>query len=428
MSQPSIQPAARPPATPPAGARPPAPKGPPPRTPEESDREFMSDARAAVMRDARPLTLAVLYCTAIFLVIAVGWASWATLDEVVVGTGKVIPSSQIQVIQNLEGGILAELTVAEGQVVNKDQVLLRIDDTRFTSSYREAQVKRLALLASIARLTAETQGTPLSFPREVVKASPHLVRSETALYQSRRRAVNETVAGLKRSYELASRELKMSESLVPMGAISEVEILRLRRQVNELQTNIDERTNRYRAEAGEELAKNASELATLDESTVAMEDRVKRTVVRSPVRGIVKKLNFTTPGAVLQPGAPIMEIVPLEDTLLVEAQVRPDDIAFIHPGQAATVKLTAYDFSIYGGLKGNVELVSADSMLDDKKGVTYYKVLARTQSATLDFHGKALPIIPGMTAQVDILTGRKTVLDYLLKPVLKTRERAMRER
>jgi adhesin transport system membrane fusion protein len=318
--------------------------------------------------------------------------------------------------------------VREGQVVEKDQVLLRIDDTRFTSTFREAQVKRLSLLASSARLTAEARGAPLAFPRDVVKQAPELVRAETALYTSRRRAVEETVAGLKRSHELASRELKMSETLVPMGAISEVEILRLRRQVNELQTQIDERTNRYRAEAGEELSKHAAELATLGESSVAMEDRVKRTVVRSPVRGIVKTLSTQTLGAVIQPGASIMEIVPLEDTLLVEAQVRPEDIAFIHPGQPATVKVSAYDFSIYGSLPATVERLSADSLVDDKKGVTYYKIIARTTSATLSHQGKELPIIPGMTASVDILTGRKTVLDYLLKPVLKTRERAMRER
>lgn len=411
----------------PQPARPRGAKAPPP-TPEEADREFMSDARAAVMQDARPLALAVLYSTAFFLIVAVIWASWATLDEVVVGTGRIIPSSQIQVIQNLEGGILAELPVTEGQVVEKEQVLLRIDDTRFTSSYREAQVKRLSLLASIARLTAEARGGPLSFPREVAKQAPQLVRSEAALHASRRRAVDETVAGLKRSHELATRELRMSETLVPMGAISEVEILRLRRQVNELQTQIDERINRFRAEAGEELSRHVAELAGLDESSVAMEDRVKRTIVRSPVRGIVKTLHMRTLGAVIQPGASIMEIVPLEDTLLVEAQVRPEDIAFIHPGQPATVKVTAYDFSIYGSLPATVELLSADSLVDDKKGVSYYKVLARTKSATLSYQGKELPIIPGMTASVDILTGKKTVLDYLLKPVLKTRERAMRER
>jgi adhesin transport system membrane fusion protein len=380
------------------------------------------------MQESRPLARAVLLLTAFFIIVAVTWAAYATLDEVAIGTGRVIPSSQIQMIQNLEGGILAELEVAEGRVVEKDQVLLRIDDTRFTSTVREANVKRYSLLASIARLTAEAQGGALVFPPEVKREAPNLVRNETELHASRRRALNEAVAGLRRSHEFASRELAMSEPLVAKGAISEVEILRLRRQVNELQTNIDERRNRFRAEAGSELARHRAELAGLKESAVAMEDRVKRTVMRSPVRGIVKTIHITTPGAVIQPGANIMEIVPLEDSLLIEAQVRPDDIAFIHPGQGATVKVTAYDYSIYGGLPGTVEHVSADSLVDDKKGASFYKVLVRTKASNIDHHGKLLPIIPGMTASVDILTGKKTVLDYLLKPVLKARERALRER
>jgi adhesin transport system membrane fusion protein len=360
--------------------------------------------------------------------VALVWAAYATLDEVAIGTGRVIPSSQVQLIQNLEGGILAELAVTEGKLVEKDQVLLRIDDTRFTSTVREAQAKRLSLLASVARLTAEAKGGALVFPEEVRREAPHLARNESELYASRRRALNEAVAGLTRSHEFASRELAMSEPLVARGAISEVEVLRLRRQVNELQTGIDERRNRYRAEAGEELARHQAELAGLKESAVAMEDRVKRTVMRSPVRGIVKTVHITTLGAVIQPGASILEIVPLGDTLLIEAQVRPDDIAFIRPGQPATVKITAYDYSIYGGLPGRVEHVSADSTVDDKKGVSFYKVLVRTDTSNIDHHGKLLPIIPGMTASVDILTGKKTVLDYLLKPVLKARERAMRER
>jgi len=402
------------------------------RTPQyaadSADIEFMSDASAAVAQESRPIALAVLYLTALFFVAMLVWAALAKLDEVVVGTGRVVPSSQVQVIQNLEGGILAELSVEEGRVVDKDQVLVRIDDTRFTSSYRESQVKRLSLLASIARLSAEARGGQPSFPGEVAREAPRLVKRETELFVSHRRALDETVAGLTRSRDLARRELEMSEPLVARGAISEVEILRLRRQVNELQTNIDDRRNRFRMDAGDELAKLSAELATMDEAAVAMEDRVKRTLVRSPVRGVVKKLNFTTIGGVIQPGASILEIVPLEDNLLLEAQVRPDDIAFIHPGQAATVKITTYDYSIYGGLAGTVERVSADSLADEKKGVSYYKVLVRTQSATLEHHGKLLPIIPGMTASVDILTGKKTVLDYLLKPVLKARERALRER
>ena len=398
------------------------------RLPDRDDTRFMSEARAAIVRDSSPFSVAVLYLTALFLVAAIAWAANAVLDEVAVGVGRVVPSSQVQVIQNLEGGILSQLSVVEGQVVEKNQPLLRIDDTRFTSSYREAKVKRLSLLATIARLTAEAEGAPLVFPAEVRRAAPRLVKSETELFATRRRALEETIAGLKRSLDFATQEMKMTEPLVAQGAMSEVELLRLRRQVNEMQTSIDDRRNHFRATASEELTRTKNELDGLAEASVAMADRVKRTLVRSPVRGVVKKLNVTTIGAVIQPGASILEIVPLEDTLLIETQIRPDDIAFIHPGQSATVKVTAYDYSIYGGLPGVVALVSADSIVDEKKGVSFYKVLVRTNSASLEYQGKSLPIIPGMTASVDVLTGHKTVLDYLLKPVLKAHERALRER
>lgn len=394
----------------------------------DGDLEFMTDTRAAVSREPHLLASGVLYLTVIFLIVALVWAANAKLDEVAIGVGRVVPSSQVQVIQNLEGGILAELKVSEGQVVDKDQVLLRIDDTRFNATWREARSKRLSLLAAIARLTAEAQGGAPAYPPEVLREAPQVVKQESALHAQRRQTLDMTLAGLQRSHKLASQELAMSEPLVDKGAISEVELLRLRRQVNELQTNIDERRNRFRAEAGEELVKLKTELAGLAESTVAMADRVERTLVRAPVRGVVKKINTTTIGAVIQPGAAILEIVPVEDTLLIEAQVRPDDIAFIHPGQHATVKITAYDFSIYGGLPGTVEHVSADSIIDEKRGLSFYKMLVRTNSANLVHNGKPWPIIPGMTASVDVLTGQKTVLDYLLKPVLKSRERALRER
>ena len=398
------------------------------RVPDRTDMQFMSEVSASIVRETHPLSSAVLYLTAIFFAVAILWASDAVLDEFAIGPGRVIPSRQVQTIQNLEGGILAELVVTEGQIVEKDQRLLRIDDTRFTSSYREARVRRLALLATIARLTAEAHGRQPVFPKEVRRGAPHLVASETELFESRRRALEETLAGIKRSLELATQELKMSEPLVAQGALSEVEVLRLRRQVNELKTAIDDRRNRFVAQANEELAKTRNELAGLVEASVAVADRVKRTVVRSPVRGVVNKINMTTIGAVIQPGASIMEIVPLEDTLLIEAQIRPEDIAFIHPGQPATVKITAYDYSIYGGLPGKVTHVSADSLLDEKRGLSYYKALVRTEAASIQYQGKSLPIIPGMVATVDVLTGSKTVLDYLLKPVLKAREKALRER
>lgn len=398
------------------------------RVRDPGDTRFMSEVRAAITRESSPSSAAVLYLSTLFFLVAIVWAANATLDEVAVGPGRVIPSSHVQTIQNLEGGILAELAVTEGQIVEKDQMLVRIDDTRFTSSYREARVRRLALLATIARLTAEARGGQPVFPEEVRHAAPHFIHSETELFENRRRALEETLSGLRRSLDLASQELKMTEPLVAQGAISEVEVLRLRRQVNELKTAIDDRRNRFRAEANEELTRARNELAQLAEASIAMVDRVKRTIVRSPVRGVVKTIHATTIGAVIQPGANILEVVPIEDTLLIEAQIRPEDIAFVHPGQDATVKITAYDYSIYGGLKGKVTHVSADSLLDEKRGVTFYRVHVRTDTAVIQHQGRALPIIPGMVATVDILTGRKTVLDYLLKPVLKAREKALRER
>jgi membrane fusion protein, adhesin transport system len=398
------------------------------RLTSRDDTEFMSDPKAALLREPRSVAHLLLYTVIAFFAIALVWASRSKLDEVAVGQGKVIPSSHIQMIQNLEGGILAELMVTEGQPVKKDQVLLRLDDTRFVSSYREAQARYLALLASAARLTAESQGTALQFPEAVRKQRPDLVRIETELYESRRNALDASLVALKRSLDLADQELQMSEPLVDTGAISAVEVLRLRRQVNEIKASMDDRRNKFRADAHGELSKVRADLASMSESNVAAEDRVKRTTIRSPVNGIVKKVNMTTLGAVIQPGVDIMEVVPIEDTLLIEAQVKPDDIAFIHVGQDATVKITAYDFSIYGSLAGKVEYVSADAILDEKKGVSFYKILVRTNQNHLGTQEKPLPIIPGMTAQVDVLTGKKSVLDYLLKPILKARNQALRER
>ncbi|HEX6827827.1 MAG TPA: HlyD family type I secretion periplasmic adaptor subunit [Burkholderiales bacterium] len=392
------------------------------------DMDFTTDPKAAMLREPRSSAHYLMYLVIAFIVIGFVWAGRARLDEVAVGQGRVIPSSHVQLIQNLEGGILAELTVAEGQSVQKDQVLARIDDTRFVSSYREARARYLALLASAARLTAESQGTAPRFPEEVSKERPDLVRIETALYQSRREALEVGLAGLRRSLDLANRELEMSEPLVDKGAISAVEVLRLRRQVNEINAAIDDRSNRFRADAHGELSKVRADLAGLTESNVAAQDRVKRTVLRSPVNGVVKKINLTTVGAVIQPGIDIMEVVPIEDSLLVETQIRPDDIAFLHAGQDATVKISAYDFSIYGGLAGKVEFVSADAIVDEKRGLSFYKVLVRTRENHLLHAGQRLPIIPGMNAQVDVLTGHKTVLDYLLKPILKARDSALRER
>ncbi len=433
------------------------------------DLDYMSDAAAAVMLRAPRGGRLILWGAFLFVVVALIWASQAKLDEVTSGVGQVIPSSQIQVVQNLEGGIVAEILVKPGDVVDKGQVLLRIDDTRFSSSLREARQRYYSLLLRKARLEAEAEGHPMQVPKEVTDKAPELVKDEQALLDARRRQLENNrkileaqlkqrrqeldearakKGHLQRSLALLSKELKMTAPLVDAGAISEVDVLRLRRQVNDLRGDLEavklsiprlesllEEARKklndveltFRARAREELTDVLSELSQLKESSVALQDRVKRTEVRSPVRGTVKQVLVTTVGGVVQPGMDLVEIVPLDDTLLVEAKISPRDIGFIGPGQEAMVKITAYDFSIYGGLKGRVEQISADA-IQDEEGRSFYLVRVRTDRNHLGSEDHPLPIIPGMQAEVDILTGKKTVLQYLLKPVLKARQKALRER
>jgi len=389
--------------------------------------EFMSDVHAATMLDAKPWAGATLLLLILLMAAGYYWASNAVLDVVTVGSGRVIPSTREQIIQSLEGGILAEMLVKEGEVVDKDQVLLHIDDTRFDASYRETNSRISSLQAANARLRAEATGTALAFPPN---SGADAVKLETDLYNSRRQQLDESVAALKRSYDLANSELQLTAPLVEKGVVSEVDLLRLERQVNELRANLQERQNKFRADARTEMAKNEAELTAITEGNTARADQVRRTIVRSPVRGTVKNIRVTTVGGIIQPGQDIMEIVPMEDQLLIEARIKPSDVAFLHPGLDAMVKITAYDFSIYGGLKATLEEISADTISDEKKpDESYYKIQVRTKESHLqDKDGKPLPIIPGMTATVEILTGHKTVLDYLLKPLLKAKESALRER
>ena len=393
------------------------------------DAAFMADVKAAMQYHAPPAANVSLYVLISFVGVAAYWTATSELDIVTTGQGTVIPSSKVQMIQNLEGGILAELPVREGQTVEKDQVVARISDVRFASDYRDNRARYLALLAKIARLTAEVKGAPLDFPLDVKKERPDLIRNETELYLSRQKELEELIAALKRSYQMVKQELEMSMPLVAKGAMSEVEILRLQRQVNDLSGQIEDKRNLFVANAQNDLTSAKVDLASLWETIQASKDRMVRTTVRSPMRGMVKKLDIVTIGGVIQPGSNIMEVVPLEDTLLIETHVQPDDIGFVRVRQEATVKVTAYDFSIYGGLPGAVEVVSADAIVDENvKNQTYYKVMVRTKSNHLEWKDGPLLIIPGMTATVDILTGRRTVLQYLLKPIIKTKETALRER
>jgi len=433
------------------------------------DAEFMSEVSAATLESVHRGGHSLLVLTLVFFIVAGWWAYKTTLDEVTRGDGKVIPSSKIQVIQNLEGGILSEVLVAEGQIVNKGEVLLKIDDTRFASSFRETQLKYWELLARTARLKAESEGSELIIPEEVMSERPQLAENEMALYRARQLELDSTIRVLKqqeqqrrqelierqteqrhleRGYDLSNEELNMSEPLVAEGVMSEVEILRLRRTVNDLQGDmdanrlaipriqstlnevrhkIDEQNIRFKTEAASQWSEIRSELARTRETIFSLEDRVTRTQVRSPVKGTIKQLKINTVGGIIQPGMDLIEIVPVEDNLLVEAQIRPADIAFLRPGQAAMIKLTAYDFSIYGGLPAKLERISADTITDEKDE-SYYLIYLRTDKNFIDSSKGHLDIIPGMTATVDILTGKKSVLDYLLKPILKAKNEALRER
>ena len=429
----------------------------------------LPEVRKALIEDAPRLVRLTIWSLVGFSLFALLWAHFAVVDEVTRGDGKAIPSSKLQKIQNLEGGIVAELFVREGQVVEVGAPLLRLDDTRFASNVGETEADRLALLLRVERLSAEVEDRALELPATAMEAAPGLAASEQALYQSRRQQMQDEVAGLEeqlaqrqqelrelvskrdqyqRGLALLRQEIDMSEPLVAKGAISQVELLRLRRAevenrgqldatslaipragsaIKEVERKIDETRGRFRSEALTRLNEARTDLSKVQASGKALEDRVNRTLVTSPVRGIVKQLLVNTIGGVIQPGSDLVEIVPLDDTLLVEARIRPQDIAFLHPGQKAMVKFTAYDYTIYGGLAANLEQIGADTITDEE-GNSFYLIQLRTEKSHLGSEQSPLLIIPGMVASVDIITGQKSVLSYLLKPIIRAKGEALRER
>ncbi len=403
-----------------------------PSTLTARDMPYTQDVYQALVTERQHIVAWLLAALVALLGSLIAWAALTTVEEITLGEGRIIPSSREQVIQSLEGGIVAELFVREGAIVAAGQPLVRIDPTRARSSLMEGVSKSLALKATQARLRAESRGGGIVFPPEVL-AVPQLVRSETDTFNAKRSAVDESVAGLRRSIALANSELQMLEPLAARGLVAETEVLRLRRSINELQVQITDKQTKLRAESANELVKVESELAQTSETLTAREDILRRTTITAPVRGTVKNVRFNTVGGVVQPAQDIMEIVPLEDQLLVEARIRPADVAFLRPGLESTVKITAYDYAIYGGLKGKIELISPDTLKDEEakgqKGADekFYRVVIRTSKAELVAGGKAMPIIPGMIAIVEIKTGEKSVLSYLVKPLNKARE-ALRER
>ena len=362
------------------------------------------------------------------LAVFIAWASLFHLDEVTTGSGKVIPSSHEQVIQSLEGGIIHSLMVREGDIVERGQQLAQLDRTKTESSVLESESRLNAALATAARLKAEVNDTELAFPEEL-DDDVELVKQETALYQSRRESLEKGLAGLRQGAELVQRELSLTRPLVTQGAASKVEVLRLERQKNELENKITEMKNQYYVRAREELAKANAEIEAQRSVMKGREDSLTRLTFNAPVRGIVKDIDVTTVGGVIPPNGKLMSLVPLDDQMVVEAKISPRDVAFIHPGQKALVKITAYDYSIYGGLGGGGTMISPDTLQDEvKRDVYYYRVYIRTDSNHLtNKQGQEFPVFPGMIATVDIKTGSKTILDYLLKPLNKAKE-ALRER
>lgn len=390
---------------------------------------------ATVEDDERRVSRLLVYATLITMVAGLVWAGLFELDEITRAQGKVIPSSREQVIQSLDAGVLSELLVREGSAVQKDQVLLRIDDARSGAVFREAQEKYMALLALATRLRAEASNTGLSFPPELQNETA-LMAQETMAYNARKRALTESLRALDGSISAVSRELAITEPLVAQGVMSEVELLRLRRQQSDLMGQRAERMNRYITDANNELSRVNTELSQTKENALAREDAFRRTTVRAPMKGVVKNVQVTTVGGVIQAGQPILEIVPTDDEMLIEAYVKPADVAFLKIGQPATVKLTAYDFNKYGGLDGVVDYISPDTLRDERQKRVgtpveleegLYRILVRIQEGPQVRHGLRIEPTPGMTAMVDIRTGQKTVLEYIFRP-LQNLNMALRER
>lgn len=441
------------------------------RATESADLKYMSYSSEAMLQQSPGYSRIMAWAICGFILLMIVWAVFAQVDEFTRGEGRIVPSSDIQVVQNLEGGILARLMVEEGQVVEKGQPLLHIDDTLVSATFREKSLQISQLQAKAARLTALAKGT--SFDEELAKYQkifePALLRRERELYESRKRefelrhgtlsqrveqkqqelsSVKVNRDSLRNSYNLLRRELEITRPLVQKGAVSSVELLRLERQLNDLQGELDRAqimvpqleseleeaeqnvqtyVQTFTSEVRTELNEVSSEMGRVQESNQAFADRVRRTEVLSPVRGTIKMIRVKTIGGVIQPGMDLVEIVPIEDSLLVEARVLPADIAFLHPGQQAKVKFTAYDYSIHGGLDAKVVQISPDT-IKDEEGNTFYQIRLVTDSSHLGSEDNPLPIIPGMTVQVDILTGKKTIMDYILKPILKTKQLAFREK
>lgn len=435
----------------------------------EEDNEFMPEVDAATTRGVKLFAHALVLGVVAFMVVFIFWAQMAKLDEVTRGMGKVVPSGQVQVIQNLEGGIVDRLLVREGQIVEKGEVLIRIDNSLAEASLSEARAREYRLQAQVTRMEAEIAGKVPEFSKDILENAADAVRNQQEVYQARQNQLQSQIgilqnqreqrqqelsemrsrySSVRDSLNLAREQVNILKPLVEQGVSPRLDLLNAQREVSDLEgqlqavrsgipraqsaiaeaeQRINEKREAFKTESSTELNQVRGELESVRNTLTAQEDRVKRTEVKSPVRGTVNKLFVTTIGGVIKPGEDLVSVVPLEDSLLVEAMVRPSDIAFIRPGQDAIVKISAYDFSIYGGLKAKLEDISADTITNEQ-GEAFYRIRLRTKESALQRGKEILPIIPGMQASVDILTGQKSVLDYLLKPIMKAKSNALTER
>ena len=400
----------------------------------KEDLKLINDLSAALQSEKHTGYFAIISLFLSFMVVFIIWAYFSPLEEVAQGQGRIIPSSREQIVQSLDPGTIQQMLVKEGDTVEKGQILLKLDDTRSSAILRESKAKVENLEAMVARLQAEAYNTKLTFPEHI---SDELKKREEAAYGSRRRAMEEQVSGLQKSKAALDQQIAITTPMVKRGVMSQVELLRMQRDSHDLSVQITERQNRYTTDASNELVKTEAELAQAKENMAMRADPVERSQIRAPMKGIVKNIRINTIGGVVSAGQDILEIVPIEDNLLVEAYIRPNDVAFIRPGLPAVVKLTAYDYAIYGGLEGKVTLISPDTLSDEKRNASelklnmnnvYYRILVQTSGSNLvDKNGNEMPIIPGMVATVDVKTGEKTVFQYLTKPITRMKQ-ALRER
>ena len=394
------------------------------------DEDFLDGVRLAQVSEATPRSAWALYLLCLFVVCALVWASQAKVDVITRAEGKVVPDAREQVIASLEGGILRAIHVREGTIVEAGEELVQLDPTRFAAVQNEGEARQVALRGTAARLAAEVYGRALSFPPEV-RIDAAVVAAETEAYNARRHLLGEAIGATRRNLNLIDNELATAQHMADQGLMSEVEVMRLRRQRNDLLMQMQERANRFRQDASTELLKVRSELVQIGQQQVVKEDALKRTTLKSPLRGIVKNIRIGTLGGVVPAGAPILEIVPITDRVLIEARIKPADIGFVRTGLSAAVKLSAYDYYTYGGLQGTIEYISPDALGDDRGAAqdnSYYRARIRTDVSHLrGAADRPLAVLPGMTATVEIRTGDRTVMDFLLKPMLKGSE-AFRER